>query len=219
MHLYRWWTLPTWVSKSRDFDNLHELELAELAPLLDAPNWPFDGMNEAGLAIGMAAVPSAQMDLDPEKSSIGSLEIMRRILDDAANIHEAVSIMESYNIDFRGGPDLHYLIADQSGEAILVEFFEGEMRIIPNDNPWHLATNFLTSSMKSTQEQCARYDKISDTMMETGGNLSSSSASELLSNVSQNNTQWSVVYNLQSGIIQVTMDRQFDQIHKFQLIP
>ena len=205
--------------EARDFDNLHELELAELAPLLDAPNWPFDGMNEAGLAIGMAAVPSAQMDLDPEKSSIGSLEIMRRILDDAANIHEAVSIMESYNIDFRGGPDLHYLIADQLGEAILVEFFEGEMRIIPNDNPWHLATNFLTSSMNSTQGQCARYDKISDTMLETGGNLSSSSANELLSNVSQNNTQWSVVYNLQSGIIQVTMDRQFDQIHKFQLIP
>ena len=203
----------------QDFDKLHELELVELAPLLDAPNWPFDGMNEAGLAIGMAAVPSAQMNPDPEKSSLGSLEIMRRILDDAANVHEAVSIMESYNIDFRMGPDLHYLIADQSGEAVLVEFFEGEMHINPNDNPWHLATNFLTSSMNSTQGQCARYDKISDTMLETGGNLSPLSASELLSSVSQNNTQWSMVYNLQSGIIQVTMDRQFDQTHKFQLIP
>jgi hypothetical protein len=73
--------------------------------------------------------------------------------------------------------------------------------------------------MNSTQGQCARYDKISDTMLETGGNLSPLSASELLSSVSQNNTQWSMVYNLQSGIIQVTMDRQFDQTHKFQLIP
>ena len=38
---------------------LLELPLAERAALLDAPFWPFDGMNEWGLAIGMAAVPAA----------------------------------------------------------------------------------------------------------------------------------------------------------------
>lgn len=205
--------------EAQQIGHLQELELAELTPILDAPNWPFDGMNEAGLAIGMAAVPSGQMNPDPEKSSIGSLEVMRRILDGAANVREAVSIMESHNIDFRGGPDLHYLIADQSGAAVLVEFFEGEMLIIPNADSWHLATNFLTRSMENSQGQCSRYDKIYDTMLETGGNLSPLFARELLSSVSQNNTQWSVVYNLHSGTIQVTMDRQFDKTHEYQLIP
>ena len=205
--------------EDQQLDHLQELELAELTPILDAPNWPFDGMNEAGLAIGMAAVPSGQMNPDPEKSSIGSLQVIRRILDSAANVREAVSIMDSYNIDFRGGPDLHYLVADQSGAAVLVEFFEGEMHFIPNADPWHLATNFLTSSMENSQGQCSRYDKVFDTMLETGGNLSPLFAGELLSTVSQNNTQWSVVYNLHNGIIQVTMDRQFDKIHEYQLIP
>jgi choloylglycine hydrolase len=198
---------------------LEEMELAELTPLLDAPYWPFDGMNEHGLAIGMAAVPSAQLEFDPQKMSVGSLEIMRLILDNAADIQEAVSIMDSYNIDFQGGPDLHYLIADQSGNAVLIEFFNGEMQVIPNDNPWHQATNFLFSANNETQGQCARYDKISKSLTENDGNLGPEYASELLSSVSQNNTQWSVVYNLHTRDIHVIMGRQFEQSHKFQLYP
>jgi len=36
---------------------LTNLPLVERRALLDAPSLPFDGMNERGLAIGMAAVP------------------------------------------------------------------------------------------------------------------------------------------------------------------
>lgn len=205
--------------EAQDLDRLHELDLAELTPLLNAPNWPFDGMNERGLAIGMAAVPGGQMRIDPQKPDIGSLEIMRQVLDHAANIHEAVSIIESYNIDFRGGPDLHYLIADISGEAVLVEFYEGKLHSIPSDNPWHLVTNFLVSAVNDPQGNCTRYDKISQTMQSTGGNLTTQAADNLLSSVSQNNTQWSVLYNMNNLEIQVTMGKQIDQPHKFQLVP
>jgi len=205
--------------EAEDLGVLHELELAELTPLLDAPKWPFDGMNEAGLAIGMAAVPGGKMKTDPQKPNIGSLEIIRQVLDNSADIHEAIAIMESYNIDFRGGPDLHYLIADRSGEAALVEYFQGEMHIILNDNPWHMATNFTISSVNDPIGQCARYDRLSAEIQGTGGNLDSGSAMQLLSSVSQNNTQWSVLYNLQNGAIEVTMGRGFDRTHKFQLIP
>ena len=204
---------------AEDLDRLHVLDLAELTPLLNAPNWPFDGMNERGLAIGMAAVPGGQMRFDPQKPDIGSLEIMRQVLDHAANIHEAVSIIESYNIDFRGGPDLHYLIADLSGEAVLVEFYEGKLHSIPSDNPWHLATNFLVSAVNDPQGNCTRYDKISQTMERSNGYLNTKDADNLLSSVSQNNTQWSVLYNLNNLEIQVTMGKQIDQPHKFQLVP
>ena len=205
--------------EAEDFGVLHERGLAELTPLLDAPNWPFDGMNEAGLAIGMAAVSGGKMKTDPQKPNIGSLEIMRQVLDNAADIHEAIAIMESYNIDFRGGPDLHYLIADRSGEAALVEYFEGEMHIIQNDNPWHMATNFTISSVNDPIGHCTRYDRLSAEIQGSGGNIDSGSAMQLLSSVSQNNTQWSVLYNLQNGAIELTMGRGFDQTHKFQLIP
>jgi len=202
-----------------DLSRLSVLTLTELTPLLDAPNWPFDGMNERGLAIGMAAVPASPLLPDSQNPTIGSLQIIRQVLDQAADIKEAISILENYNIDFGGGPALHYLIADSTGEAVLVEFFQGEMLIIPNDQPWHQATNFIISAVEDPQGQCRRYDKISDMMQTTGGNLNTQSAADLLSEVSQNNTQWSVLYHLQSGDIELNMGRQFDSIHKFQLKP
>ena len=205
--------------KPQELGILSELDLSELTPLLEAPNWPFDGMNEHGLAIGMAAVPPGQMLANPQKPTIGSLQVMRLILDQAADINQAITILENHNIDFGGGPALHYLIADSSGEAVLVEYFNGEMHRIPNDNPWHQATNFLISSFEDPQGQCTRYDKISNTMLDTSGNLSTHNAVDLLSSVSQNNTQWSLIYHLLSGEIDVIMGREFDQHHKFQLNP
>ena len=199
--------------------SLTDLPLNDRKSLLRAPNWPFDGMNERGLAIGMAAVPPGDMLPDPNKETIGSLQIMRQILDRAANVDQAITILDSYNIDFGAGPALHYLIADSSGEAILVEFYAGQMHLISNEDLWHQATNFLLSSVDDPQGQCRRYDTISNEMMRAGGRLTPKSALELLSSVSQNNTQWSILYHMGSGKIDVVMGKRFIQPHQFQLIP
>ena len=114
---------------------LTDLPLSERAGLLNAPYLPFDGMNQAGLAIGMAAVPDGGMVDDPSKETIDSLMVIRKILDDAATVDEAVGIIEGYNIDMGSGPPLHYLIAERSGRSVLVEFYQGEMVVIPNSHP------------------------------------------------------------------------------------
>jgi len=103
------------------------LPLAERQSLLDALLWPFDGMNEHGLVVGMAAVPPGQMHPDPDKETIGSLGVIRKMLDHARDVDEAVAILQNYNVDVESGPPLHYLIADPSGCSALVEFYEGEM--------------------------------------------------------------------------------------------
>ena len=135
---------------------LTELPLKERSALLDAPYLPFDGMNEHGLAIGMAAVSSGEMKSNPSKETIGSLMVIRNMLDYARNVDEAIAILGSYNIDFEGGPAIHYLIADPSGRAALVEFYQGKMisrficysvknRIkhsIPKIEPWPLSLRF-----------------------------------------------------------------------------
>ncbi len=125
---------------------LTDLPLARRRALLRAPLMPFDGMNERGLVVGMAAVPPGQMRPDPDKETIGSLMVIRKILDQAGDVDEAVAILQSYNIDMGGGPPLHYLIADPSGRSVLVEFYQGQLVLIPNERPWHMATNFLRAS-------------------------------------------------------------------------
>jgi hypothetical protein len=192
--------------------------LGDLRPLLQAPHWPFDGMNEHGLAVGMAAVPQGHVPIDRDKPTIGSLGIIREILDHACDVDEALALFEAYNIDMEGGPDIHYLVADRSGRSLLVEFFRGQMVVTPNEQPWHLATNFVTASVPAASEAgCWRYDGIEAALSQREGRLGPNGAMELLSQVSQSNTQWSVVYGLSTGAVQVTMGRQYESPHAFHL--
>ncbi len=197
---------------------LTELPLDQRRALLQAPALPFDGMNERGLVVGMAAVPSGDMQPDPKKATIDSLKVIRKMLDQASTVDEALAILQRYNIDWGGGPPLHYLIADRSGRAVLVEFYQGELRLIPNDSPWHLATNFLRSSVSaSARGQCSRYDKLDRKLSTAEGKINAQDAMSLLRDVSQIGTQWSIVYGMSTGDISVTMGRQYDRAHTFHI--
>ncbi len=197
---------------------IHELPLRERQALLQAPFLPFDGMNEHGLTIGMAAVTPGLMSPDPEKETIGSLRVIREMLDRAKNIDEAIDILKSYNIDMEGGPPLHYLIADRSGRSALVEFYQGEMVIIRNDKPWHQATNFLRAeSGESTEGICWRYDRIASQLKNRDGWIDAQAAIDLLYEVSQDGTQWSIVYGIINGDVYVVMGRRYETIHTFSL--
>jgi hypothetical protein len=201
-------------------------ELVELPPnqrkaLLDAPYWPFDGMNEMGVSIGMAAVPESEMPVDPGKETLDSLRVIREILDYAGDVDEALSILESYNIEWSGGPALHYLIADKSGRAVLAEFYDGELVLIPNQASWHLATNHLRIAANETVSGCWRYDQIEDALAAENGRITSQQALDLLSDVSwserQMGTQWSVVYDMDSGEVNVVMGRNYKDPLTFRL--
>lgn len=199
---------------------LADLSLEAREPLLEAPFWPFDGMNEHGLVVGMAAVPESQMPYDATKETIDSLGVIREMLDHARDVEEAVSILDHYNIVWDGGPALHYLIADASGRSILVEFYALEMVLVPapGKDQWHVATNHLRTLIEEGEPSgCWRYDTIHRRLAETGGSLVIRDAPDLLADVAQENTQWSVVYDLSSGGVRVAMGQAYDDQHVFRL--
>ena len=198
--------------------NLTDLPLEERRALLDAPLLPADGMNEKGLAIAMAAVPEEDMPYDPQKRTIDHIRIIREILDHAGTVDEAINILDSYNIDM-GSVPLHYLIASASGDSALVEFYKGEMVVFRNEAPWQTATNFLLASTNgNAQGQCWRYDLINRRLNELEGQISSQDALQLLEDVSQDITQWSIVYHISSGDLEIVMGRDYSgTIHTFQL--
>ena len=144
-----------------EIQNLSQVPNSERDALLDTPAWPFDGVNEKGLAVGMAAVPTdGSMRVDPEKEDVYSLLMIREMLDHASNVDEALALMRRYNIVF-GGPPLHYLLADSTGRSSLVEFYQGEMVVIDNEQPWQTATNFLCAPEgECSTGKCRRYDTI-----------------------------------------------------------
>jgi predicted choloylglycine hydrolase len=64
------------------FDRKH-LDGVSADGLKDASRLPFDGMNSQGVAVAMAAVPRAE---PPSGRKVGSLGVMRLVLDHAANV-------------------------------------------------------------------------------------------------------------------------------------
>ncbi len=186
--------------------------------LLLAPYFPFDGMNEAGLAVGMMAIPYARDSQDPQKATIGSLRVIRLLLDRAASVDEALSLLEEYNIVFHG-PPLHYLISHSSGESAVVEFIDGTMTVIRNETEWQVATNFIVSSVlpDGANAPCSRYNRAYQSLEEARGSISEEQAMSILESVSQPNTIWSAVYDISGGDVRLVVGRNYERVHIFEL--
>ncbi len=198
--------------------HIQDLSIEEQKRLLDAPWLPFDGMNEKGLAIGMAAVIRVEMPSNPQYETLDSLQVIREMLDHAATVDEAIQILGGHNINM-GSVPLHYLIASAAGESALVEFVDGKMEVSRNESSWQTATNFIVAATHGhTAGMCDRYDRISQRLTESDGRLSSQEAFQLLQDVSQDSTQWSIVYQMTSLDLSVVMGQDYaGKTYTFQL--
>ncbi len=94
----------------------------------------------------------------------------------------------------------------RDGSSVLVEYYQGKMNQIKNENRWHLATNFFVTPVEENPAgQCSRYDQAQKTLEDSGGILTSRESMDLLHSVNQPNTQWSILYGMTSGEIRITM--------------
>ncbi|UCE42964.1 MAG: linear amide C-N hydrolase [Candidatus Aminicenantes bacterium] len=187
--------------------------------LFRSPLLPFDGMNEQGLAVGMMALPTAKAPQDPKKQTVSSLLIIRMMLDYAKNVEEAIAIIENFNIDFQGGPPLHYIITDRSGKSVVVEFVNHKISVLRNTHPWQVVTNFIMTglSQENSLASCWRYKKVWETLENQVTMASLSNALSLLKDVSQSNTIWSAVYDTSSLDFLVVMGKKYGLVHEFNL--
>ncbi len=186
--------------------------------LLDAPLLPFDGLNERGLAVGMAADEGAYAVVDPARPTVGSVRILRLALDHAATVDEALALFERYNLDFTGGPPLHYLLADASGASAVVEFAAGRRVVERGVPPWQALTNFpLVGADTATRRADHRYRVLADTLGASGGTARGTAALALLRAVAQPHTRWSAVYHPRTGELQLVTGQRWRQVHTFPL--
>jgi hypothetical protein len=185
--------------------------------LFETPWYPFDGMNEKGVTVGMMAVPSAQAPYDPKKISLGELGTIRLILDFASSTDEAIALLGQYNHRVED-PPVHYLIADAGGHSAVIEYINGTMSVIKNSEPWHVSTNFIiTGSGAPAVSPCWRYNTAYNELKSANGTMTSAGALGLLSKVSQTSTIWSVVYGTKTGTAYVATDRGYAGVLKFVL--
>ncbi|UVS78793.1 linear amide C-N hydrolase [Actinokineospora sp. UTMC 2448] len=186
--------------------------------LLDAPLLPFDGMNDKGLVVGMATVPEAVPTTAPGRPVVGSVRIQRMMLDRAATVDEAIKVFNEYTVDFTGSPPLHYMVADAHGSSAILEFVDGELQVTRDSGPWQAMVNYRWYGSTPEQRQAdSRYRAASETLTAAGGRLDTKAAMDLLADVRQGHTQWSIVYGQRTGKVTLTTGQRYGTVHEFTL--
>lgn len=195
-------------------DGMQEIPWSQRFTLLAAPYATIDGMNECGVAMAQNAVPERNTPIDPNRPTLLNSQIIRLVLDHAKDVNEALDLIQQYNVEFVG-TCVHFHIADASGASAIVEYVDGGVSIVRDDNPWQVSTNFLLS--EEIKPECWRYKRASTALQETDGHLSQDRAMELLETVKQDSTMWSIIYNLSSGQVSLAIGKDYDQVHSFRL--
>ncbi|WP_049573290.1 carcinine hydrolase/isopenicillin-N N-acyltransferase family protein [Nonomuraea sp. SBT364] len=166
---------------------------------------PFDGMNEKGLAVGLAQVPDALLPgRTPGRTPVGSARIIRLVLDRAATVGEAVALMRRYDVDFSGGPQVHYLIGDRTGRSVVVEYGDGRLNVVGD----RVLTNItMTGTSRATRLADPRYRALSEGVGTAADPLA------LLRRVAQPHTRWSIVYDLTAGTARLVTGQRWSRVH------
>ena len=193
---------------------------------LAAPYLPFDGMNEKGLAIALLAVPEAEPPFDENKVMLNTTTAIRLVLDYASTVDEAVELLRQYNIYFSADVYCHYLIGDASGQSVLVEYFDGDIKVVRTDENFQIASNFIAYNNVNIGEgfcEFERYTAVYDTITGNNNVLNTAQAIALLADVGGfyegvDRLQWTVIYNLSTlnGII--FANRNTEKLIPFELI-
>lgn len=202
--------------------------------LLASPFWPVDGINERGVAVGCMSVDHCEAPWSPLKKTLSRVVIVRLILDYAGNVEEAIELLNKYNFDFHNDP-LHYLICDASGNSVVVEFVNNEMKIIRNSENYLVSTNTILYGTKMPEtanfqytdpasQSLWRYAKVYENLRAQNLTLDAAGAMNILSQASANfgapynvYTLWSAVYNLKTRELDLVTNRKYSKIDHFRL--
>ncbi len=162
---------------------------------------PLDGMNEKGLAVSVNMIQdSVSISQDTAKPDLTTTTAVRLLLDKAANVEEALDLLQQYDFHSSMGMMVHLALADADGRSVVVEYVDNEM--IVTETP--VVTNFyLTDGEKQgigTAQSHTRYEILTQTLEERGA-MTETEVRDALNSVSKDNfgefesTEWSIVMN------------------------
>lgn len=130
---------------------------------LYSPYFILDGINDEGLTCGLMILEFDGTFQKPEAGKLNLINAMlpRVILDKCTTVVEAVDEIKKYTVQtmfaapnaFGACTDMHYVIADATGDRVVVEWVNNEIRVmrpgdadLPDQKGYALATNFYLSS-------------------------------------------------------------------------
>ncbi len=162
---------------------------------------PLDGMNEKGLAVSVNMIQdSVSINQDTAKPDLTTTTAVRLLLDQAANVEEALELLQQYDFHSSMGMMVHLALADADGRSVAVEYVDNEMIVI--ETP--VVTNFYLADGEKqgigTVQSHTRYEILTQTLEERGA-MTETEVRDALDSVCKDNfgefesTEWSIVMN------------------------
>lgn len=166
---------------------------------------PLDGMNEKGFAVSVNMIQDgADISQDSDRPDITTTTAIRLLLDKAADVDEALALLEQYDMHASMGMMVHFALADNSGRSVVVEYIGNEM--VVTETP--VVTNFYLAEGEKhgigTEQSHERYEILME-LLDESERMDRTGVRDALDRVSKDNfgefesTEWSIVFNQTDG--------------------
>lgn len=195
---------------------------------LAAPYVPLDGINEKGLAVGVLLLPDSPTQQETEKIDINSTTAIRMLLDKAATVDEAVTLLKQYDMHDSADTCFHYQITDAQGNSAVVEYVNNEMQVLKPTATYQAATNFyLTPGDKyNLGEGQDRFNIVMSGLKANQGVITAEYGMNLLKSARLideldpksgilYNTQWSAIYHNNKKSVDLVVGQNYDKVYHF----
>ncbi len=113
-------------------------------------------MNDQGLALTHAVVPASRTPYDPDKPHFRH-NFLEKIVSECATVKQALAMIRAYTLPQDHNAHVHLMLADTSGDSAVIEWADGEVKVIPRRGPTQLMTNFLLSQPETATGEKSRY--------------------------------------------------------------
>ena len=195
---------------------------------------PMDGMNEKGLYIAdLIAGGSKEEATVQERGNIcvTTTDAIRMVLDKAANVDEALELLQTHDMHSVIGRAHHFAIADASGKSVAVEWVNNEMFVKESNM---LTNHYITDSPKKdngtnpeTENSRIRFSTLKGGWEKAEGLMTPAEVADTLQSVciaqyrteewDEGMTVWSAVFEPANQKISYFFRENYDKKYEFEL--
>ena len=197
-------------------------KLPETVRVIAALYAPLDGMNEKGLCVSVNMIQDTDgIGQKRGKTNLTTTTAIRLLLNRAANVEEALELLAQYDLHGSLGMMVHFALADAEGNCVVAEYIGNELTI--TETP--IVTNhYLAAGEKygiGSDESKLRFGILEETM-KRHKMTDMEAIRDALCRVSKSNfnssfaaTEWSIVYNQDSGEVRFYHRENYDHVYPF----
>lgn len=176
-------------------------QLSDDAKTIASVYSPLDGMNENGFCAAVLMISDTVIiDQNTEKPDLTTTTAIRFLLDKAADVPQAITLLEQYDMHSSMDIMVHFALSDATGRSVVVEYVDNE--IIVTETP--VVTNFYIAQGNKngigSSQSHERYELLTQQLEKTQ-TMNMDAVRDAMDSVSKDNfgefesTEWSIIYN------------------------